>query len=426
MSYDLPWPSIYRAIEFHDVDTVLELAKSTPQAVADWETCHAIFRYLARQTDRWNEVYDLITLYVDDIKKNNAMISIGTALADKYNLRALADLAELFPSILEYNYESQGQNYIGCGVVKRVKYPLLAYAMLKLGSSNQMEKPCNQPAEFERLLRANPHAIKLKSSKGEDFLERYAARDEERHAYVLAALRVFPELATNDPQGGINPVLDGALRHFGCPALLELLETVPAIWQIPGVKDRLMRRMWFKGLLTFPRRLMQLANTPAQAALPAPKRASTANLALTYQPQGAETNLATETGRWLVKEGKCFDEEAFRQASKLKQQLLVLGQLLATAAENTPARDAVETLMRDDLPKLVNAYVKIPEELRHDSHLGQTPATLLEAGLRRLSLKADELTNQLKKDCFEELDVHVRYLGYQTNHADGNSLQPCE
>ena len=113
-----------------------------------------------------------------------------------------------------------------------------------------------------------------------------------------------------------------------------------------------------------------------------------------------------------------------RSASKLRQQMLVLGQLLETTSDTNPARNQATNLMREDLPKLVNAFVKIPKDLRNDDHLGQTPAEMLEAGLRRVSLKAEELTNQLKKESFDALAVHVGYLGYQTDHADGSNLKP--
>lgn len=114
-----------------------------------------------------------------------------------------------------------------------------------------------------------------------------------------------------------------------------------------------------------------------------------------------------------------FGNEAVRTCHEIDKQLSLLGKLMQ-GQEKTAAHKAAVDLLENDLPKLVEFYQNVPEELRNTEYLGQTPEAILEAGLRRIHARLEELINQLKQAPLDNLAIHGRFL--ENQHSNGDDL----
>ena len=113
------------------------------------------------------------------------------------------------------------------------------------------------------------------------------------------------------------------------------------------------------------------------------------------------------------------DTALSKVATTLSTQLDLMEKLMP-GQEKTAAHSAATDLLETDLPKLIEFYQNVPEELRASDYLGQSPEAMLQAGLAKVSQKAAEVINQLKCGPLDNLAVHTRYL--ENAHGTGETF----
>ena len=137
------------------------------------------------------------------------------------------------------------------------------------------------------------------------------------------------------------------------------------------------------------------------------------------QPKLESSAKPNDTRAWLA------DAEADavlgEVATKIGAQLTLMDKLMPGQEQTQAFKDATN-LMNTDLPKLIEFYENVPEELRNSDYLGESPDQTLANGLQRVSRKIDALIAQLKQAPLDELAIHGRMLDYQSGEADGLNI----
>lgn len=99
-----------------------------------------------------------------------------------------------------------------------------------------------------------------------------------------------------------------------------------------------------------------------------------------------------------------------RQLDELEPQLAEVDQLHPTAKE-------IRKLVGQDLPDMIEGFLKIPESLRYEEGGGSTPVKQLENGLDVISREIDSINRQLAQGSIDDLAIRGRYLDYK--YGDG-------
>lgn len=135
------------------------------------------------------------------------------------------------------------------------------------------------------------------------------------------------------------------------------------------------------------------------------------------QPKPESSAKPNNTRAWLTNAEA--DAVLGEVATKIGAQLTLMDKLMPGQEQTQAFKDATN-LMNTDLPKLIEFYENVPEELCNYDYLGQTPDAMLATGLKRISAKADEVINLLKQGPLDELAIHGRYL--ENAHGNGDSI----
>jgi hypothetical protein len=129
--------------------------------------------------------------------------------------------------------------------------------------------------------------------------------------------------------------------------------------------------------------------------------------------KGDVRQMVARTELWLEHQRRHLPREAVRVVEQLGSQLDALGQQLEKVpAEHETARD-IRKLVGETLPEMIDAYLKIPEHLRHERRSGATPDEQLTQSLEKISKEIDSITRQLAQGSLDDLAITHRYLDYK-------------
>lgn len=118
--------------------------------------------------------------------------------------------------------------------------------------------------------------------------------------------------------------------------------------------------------------------------------------------------LSTET--WLSAQRRALPPPAQRLADGIGLKLEQLAPQLQTLDEREPAALEIRRLIADELPELVNGYVRVPSHLRRDGLNGMSPDKQLVEGLSVVDSELQRMSEQLASGDLHKLATQGRYL----------------
>jgi hypothetical protein len=103
---------------------------------------------------------------------------------------------------------------------------------------------------------------------------------------------------------------------------------------------------------------------------------------------------------------------------KIGVQLDALGLQLETVDPGHPAAQETRKLVGETLPGMVEAYRRIPAQMRREKRAGSSPDEQIVESLGKISTEIDQVTRQLAAGALDDLAVRTRYLDYKYGDAD--------
>ena len=113
-------------------------------------------------------------------------------------------------------------------------------------------------------------------------------------------------------------------------------------------------------------------------------------------------------------------QKGFRDAELVDDigvQLDALGLQLEHIDPAHPAAAETRKLVGEHLPETVDAFRRIPQNLRREQSAGSTPEDQLVESLGKIRSEIDRVTRQLAAGALDDLAVRTRYLEYR--YGDG-------
>lgn len=141
-------------------------------------------------------------------------------------------------------------------------------------------------------------------------------------------------------------------------------------------------------------------------------------------PQRADLNtgnarqMVARTELWLESQRPALPPPAVTLVDQIGVQLDALGVQLEHVDPGHPAAVETRKLVGETLPGMIDAYRKIPAQLRKEERAGSTPDQQIVASLGKISAEIDSVTRQLADGALDDLAIQTRYLDYRYG-ADG-------
>jgi len=141
-------------------------------------------------------------------------------------------------------------------------------------------------------------------------------------------------------------------------------------------------------------------------------------------PKRAELNtgdvrhMVARTELWLESQRPALPPPAVTLVDKIGTQLDALGLQLETVDPGHPAAQETRKLVGETLPGMVDAYRRIPPQLRREQRAGSSPDQQIVESLGKISTEIDHVTRQLAAGALDDLAVRTRYLDYKYGDAD--------
>lgn len=120
--------------------------------------------------------------------------------------------------------------------------------------------------------------------------------------------------------------------------------------------------------------------------------------------------LPLSTEAWLAGQRRALPPPAQRLADGIGLKLEQLGAQIQTLDEKEPAALEVRRLIADDLPELVNGYLRVPAHLRREGLNGMSPDRQLVEGLGVVDAELQRMSEQLASGDLHRLATQGRYL----------------
>jgi hypothetical protein len=127
-------------------------------------------------------------------------------------------------------------------------------------------------------------------------------------------------------------------------------------------------------------------------------------------PTTALAKLPLSTEHWLESQRRLLPPPAQRLADGIGVKLEQLAPQLQSLDEKSEAAFAVRRLIADDLPELVNGYVRVPDHLRRQDMNGLNPEKQLLDGLNIVDSELTRMSEQLAGGDLVKLATQGRYL----------------
>ena len=141
-----------------------------------------------------------------------------------------------------------------------------------------------------------------------------------------------------------------------------------------------------------------------------PKRADLARTADARQ-------LVARTELWLEGQRPALPAPAVKLVDDIGVRLDALGLQLDHVDPAHPAAAETRKLVGEHLPETVDAFRRIPQNLRREARGGSTPEDQLVESLGKISNEIDRVTRQLADGALDDLAIRTRYLEYR--YGDG-------
>ncbi len=131
--------------------------------------------------------------------------------------------------------------------------------------------------------------------------------------------------------------------------------------------------------------------------------------------------LVARTELWLENQRLALPPPAVTLVDQIGVQLDGLGVQLDGIDQAHPSAVEVRKLVGEHLPEMVDAYQKIPAQLRREKRAGSTPDEQLVESLGKISAEIDSVTRQLAEGSLDTLATRTRYLEYKYGEGDDTS-----
>lgn len=128
--------------------------------------------------------------------------------------------------------------------------------------------------------------------------------------------------------------------------------------------------------------------------------------------------LVAKTELWLEMQRSRLPKPIAKSLSIIGRQLDELQLQLEEVDQKHPTAIQIRKLVGEDLPDMIEGFLKIPESLRYEERGGSTPTHQLEKGLDLVSTEIDSITRQLAEGSIDDLAIRTRYLDYKYGEAD--------
>lgn len=199
------------------------------------------------------------------------------------------------------------------------------------------------------------------------------------------------------------------LRHWARKAR-NIVLAVGGLWIGASIIGAIIGGIGFTGVM-----LVGLATVAALAVfakypkMPVPQRAdlNTENV----------RQLVAKTELWLEMQRSRLPLPIAKSMTIIGKQLDELEPQLAEVDQKHPTAVEIRKLVGQDLPDMIEGFLKIPESLRYEERNGTTPVKTLEAGLDVISREIDSINRQLAQGSIDDLDIRNRYLDYKYSGA---------
>jgi len=137
---------------------------------------------------------------------------------------------------------------------------------------------------------------------------------------------------------------------------------------------------------------------------------------------GDVRHMVARTELWLESQRPALPPPAVTLVDQIGTQLDALGLQLETVDPGHPAAQETRKLVGETLPGMVEAYRRIPAQLRREKNAGASPDEQITESLGKISTEIDQVTRQLAAGALDDLAVRTRYLDYK--YGDANEASP--
>jgi hypothetical protein len=141
---------------------------------------------------------------------------------------------------------------------------------------------------------------------------------------------------------------------------------------------------------------------------------------------GDVRQMVARTELWLENQRPALPPPAVTLVDKIGTQLDALGLQLETVDPGHPAAQETRKLVGETLPGMVEAYRRIPAQLRREKRAGSSPDEQIVESLGKISTEIDQVTRQLASGALDDLAVRTRYLDYKYGPNDVGADGPAE
>ncbi|HEY7806809.1 MAG TPA: hypothetical protein VIC34_06375 [Croceibacterium sp.] len=132
---------------------------------------------------------------------------------------------------------------------------------------------------------------------------------------------------------------------------------------------------------------------------------------------GDVRHMVARTELWLESQRPALPPPAVTLVDKIGTQLDALGLQLETVDPSLPAAQETRKLVGETLPGMIDAYRRIPAQLRREKNAGASPDDQIVESLGKISNEIDHVTRQLAAGALDDLAVRTRYLDYKYGDA---------
>ena len=129
--------------------------------------------------------------------------------------------------------------------------------------------------------------------------------------------------------------------------------------------------------------------------------------------RGTVRQLVGRTELWLEAQRPALPPPAAALVDRIGLQLDALGVQLEGIDQTLPAAREVRQLVGEHLPEAVDAYRRIPAQLRREKRAGSSPDEQIAQSLEKISHEIDSVTRQLASGALDDLAVRTRFLDYK-------------
>lgn len=139
--------------------------------------------------------------------------------------------------------------------------------------------------------------------------------------------------------------------------------------------------------------------------------------------RGDVRQMVERTELWLEAQRPALPPPAADLVGQIGVQLDGLEYQLDGLDQNHPRAREIRSLVGEQLPEMVDAYRRIPPQLRREKRGGSTPDEQLTGSLSTISGEIDSITRQLAEGSLDDLAIKHRFLDYK--FGEGVATSPA-